>query len=81
MQEPKLIDFTIGHSLRRARKAAGHSLSALGPMINLSPQQIQKYETAQNRVPASTLWKFAEILNVQITYFFVDHPDNENSTD
>ena len=65
----------IGQNLREARNRKGLSLAALGVKIKISAQQIQKYETGQNRVSASTLWQFAEILQVSISFFF-DNPPN-----
>ncbi len=69
-------DHLIGKNLRKARNREGLSLAALGKKTQLSPQQIQKYEIGQNRVPASTLWRFSEILEVSISFFFEHLPDS-----
>ena len=75
MTSPNHTDFLIGQNLRKARNREGLSLAALGVRAKLSPQQIQKYETGQNRVAASTLWQFAEILQVSVSFFFDHWPD------
>ena len=75
MTSPNHTDFLIGQNLRKARNREGLSLAALGEQTELSPQQIQKYETGQNRVSASTLWKFSQILQVPISFFFENWPD------
>lgn len=45
--------------------------------LNLSFQQIQKYEIGSNRIAASRLYELARILNVPTSYFFegLDTPD------
>ena len=40
------------------------------PAVNVTFQQIQKYERGRNRVSASMLEKLAATLGVPITYFF-----------
>jgi transcriptional regulator with XRE-family HTH domain len=39
-------------------------------MLEVSYQQIQKYETARNRVSASRLYQLAQMLEVPITWFY-----------
>ncbi|MGZ3404609.1 MAG: helix-turn-helix domain-containing protein, partial [Phenylobacterium sp.] len=33
-------------------------------------QQIQKYESAANRMSAAVLWRLAKVLQVDVRYFF-----------
>ena len=42
----------------------------LAKQLGLTFQQIQKYETAENRLSASRLLRIAEILTVPIDFFF-----------
>ena len=42
----------------------------LGDVIGLTFQQIQKYEKGSNRIGGSRLWKFSQILEVPVSYFF-----------
>lgn len=50
----------------------GISQPALGELLNLAFQQIQKYESGANRISASTLHQMSRVLEVPITYFFED---------
>jgi len=42
----------------------------LAKSVGVAFQQLQKYETAANRVSASRLWDIARALRVPVTYFF-----------
>ena len=52
------------------RALLGLSQSDLGGRMNISYQQVQKYETGQNSVSASRLYQLAQSLDVPIEYFF-----------
>jgi len=62
---PDQIDVEVGHNLRRARLARGHTQTELGEALGISFQQIQKYERGFNRVSASMLVKAARFLNIR----------------
>ena len=53
------IDVEVGARLRLLRKAAGLAQYALGEALGVTYQQIQKYETGENRLAASTLVRAA----------------------
>jgi transcriptional regulator with XRE-family HTH domain len=59
-------DFEIGRRIRDIRQTKGLSQSDLGRMVNLTFQQIQKYEKGANRAAASTLIRIAAALEVPI---------------
>jgi len=46
------------------------SLETLGDALGLAMQQVQKYESATNRISASRLSATADILGVPISFFF-----------
>jgi transcriptional regulator with XRE-family HTH domain len=48
----------------------GMTQQQLADRVGIKFQQIQKYETGMNRVSASRLWDIAEVLGVQISFFF-----------
>jgi transcriptional regulator with XRE-family HTH domain len=52
----------------------GMSQTDLGTAVDVTFQQIQKYERGINRVSASTMERLAGALGVPITYFFDGHP-------
>lgn len=58
--------------LRERRMAMKMSQTQLGAVVDVSFQQIQKYERGINRVAFSTLQKFAEALETPIQYFLKD---------
>ncbi len=48
------------------------SQERLGEMLGLTFQQIQKYEKGANRIGSSRLYQIAQILGVQVQFFFED---------
>ncbi|WP_341705111.1 helix-turn-helix domain-containing protein [Ferrovibrio sp.] len=74
MRKPNPYDAHVGSRLRACRTLAGFSQERLGAAVSLSFQQIQKYEKGLNRIGASRLQQFAQILNVPPSYFFEDMP-------
>lgn len=53
-----------------ARKLRGMSLKRLAALLNLTYQQVQKYERGHNRISAGRLYELISILEVPITFFF-----------
>lgn len=68
--QPNPVDIHVGERLKSRRALMGMSQEKLADSVNLTFQQIQKYERGTNRVSASRLWQFSKILNVPISYFF-----------
>jgi transcriptional regulator with XRE-family HTH domain len=66
------VDIAVGKKLRARRNLLGLSQEALAEKANITFQQIQKYETAKNRISASRLHDLARILETNISYFFED---------
>ena len=64
------IEIAIGSRLRALRVAAGLSQAAIGEVIGVTYQQIQKYECGKDRVAASTLQMLAGALKVHPGSFF-----------
>jgi transcriptional regulator with XRE-family HTH domain len=56
------------------RLLLGMNQETLADGLDLTFQQVQKYEGSANRVSASRLSAMAEILGVPISYFFGDLP-------
>ncbi len=69
---PRNVDIQVGRRLRDARLLAGMTQTQLGDKVGISFQQIQKYEKGLNRIGASRLQEFAQILNIPTSYFFQD---------
>jgi transcriptional regulator with XRE-family HTH domain len=71
---PNPVDIHVGARLRIRRSMLGLSQEKLGDAVGLTFQQVQKYERGANRMGASRLFQFCQILGVPITYFFDDMP-------
>jgi transcriptional regulator with XRE-family HTH domain len=71
---PAPADVRIGDRIRARRMTLGMSQTDLGAAVDVTFQQIQKYERGINRVSASTMERLAGALGVPITYFFDGHP-------
>jgi transcriptional regulator with XRE-family HTH domain len=65
-KEPHEADVALGRRLKSLRIRRGLSQTALGKMLGLSFQQIQKYERGTNRIRVS-LRQIAEALAVPTT--------------
>jgi len=48
----------------------GMSQEKLGEAVNLTFQQIQKYERGANRIGSSRLFQLAKVLEVPVAFFF-----------
>jgi transcriptional regulator with XRE-family HTH domain len=64
------IDVHISTRLREMRLLSGLTQEKLGELVGITFQQIQKYEKAKNRICASRLFEFSQILERPIEDFF-----------
>ncbi len=69
---PHPVDIHVGARARQRRVLLGMNQTKLGDALGLSFQQVQKYERGTNRISASKLFKWSQVLDVSIEYFF-DH--------
>ncbi len=71
------VDAHIGKHLKNRRIMLGLSQQDLGDAVDVSVQQIQKYEKATNRISSSKLFSFAKLLNTPVVEFFrgIDEED------
>jgi len=76
VKKPNPIDVHVGGRVRARRTMRGMSQSKLGLAINTTFQQVQKYEHGTNRVSASRLHMLSQVLDVPISYFFDELPDD-----
>ena len=70
------VDVHVGSRVRLRRTILGMSQSDLGNAVGLTFQQIQKYERGANRIGASRVHAFSQILDVPVSFFFDDLPSN-----
>ena len=64
------VDTHLGKRLRWRRRHMGLTQQDLGVACGVRFQQIQKYESASNRMSAAVLWRLAKVLQVDVRYFF-----------
>ena len=65
----------LGNKLRMRRQALGLTQTKVAKAINVTFQQIQKYEKGTNGVSSTRLLQIANFLNVPVVYFFEDFKD------
>lgn len=73
---PNPIDVHVGSRVRLRRTLLGLSQEKLGETVHLTFQQIQKYERGSNRIGSSRLYELGKILDVPVSFFFDDMPDD-----
>ena len=65
----------LGSKLRMRRLALGLTQTKVAQAINVTFQQIQKYEKGTNGVSSNRLMQLSQFLKVPIIYFFEDFKD------
>ena len=65
----------LGKQLRARRSSLGLTQTQVARAINVTFQQIQKYEKGTNGVSSSRLLQLANFLKVPIKYFFEEFKD------
>ncbi len=75
------IDVHVGSRVRLRRTLLGLSQERLGEAVGLTFQQIQKYERGANRIGASRMYDLAHVLDVPVSFFFDDMPDEVKQRD
>lgn len=67
---PHPIDVRVGQRVREKRKELGITQDRLAQALDLTFQQVQKYERGVNRMSASKLFEAAQVLKVPVNWFF-----------
>ena len=67
---PNPIDKHVGARVRMRRLMVGMSQGKLGEALDVTFQQVQKYEKGSNRIGASRLQQLARVLEVPPSFFF-----------
>ena len=68
----------LGKKLRMRRLSLGLTQTKVAQAINVTFQQIQKYEKGTNGVSSSRLMQLSTFLKVPIIYFYEDYKDYED---
>ena len=67
---PHPVDTHVGRQMRARRELRGLPQKELARQLNISFQQVQKYESGANRISASKMWQLCDVLDVAPGYFF-----------
>jgi len=73
---PELVDIHVGSRVRLRRILMGMSQSKLGNALGITFQQVQKNERGANRIGSSRLYRLSQILDVPVSFFFDDMPED-----
>ena len=65
----------LGSKLRMRRLAMGLTQTKVAQAINVTFQQIQKYEKGTNGISSLRIMQLANFLKVPVVYFYEDYPD------
>lgn len=76
---PHPVDIHVGKRVRMRRSLLGLSQEHLAKAVNVTFQQIQKYERGTNRVSAGRLYQFSKILDVPISYFYQEYGESDKA--
>lgn len=71
-RKPTAIDKHVGRRLRLLRQVNEVSLEKLAEIVEVAPQQIQKYEVGETRISASRIFELSKIFGVPLTWFYDD---------
>ena len=71
-RKPTAIDRHVGRRLRLLRQQQGMSLERLAEIVDVAPQQIQKYEIGETRISASRIFQFSQIFDTPLAWFYGD---------
>ena len=66
------IDKLVGQRLKTKRKELGLSQSDVSDKIDITFQQLQKYESGANRISAGKLFELSALLKTPMSFFFAD---------
>ena len=75
--EEKALNRRIGANLKAIREFRGISQDKLGKAAGVSFQQVQKYETGENRITGGKFVGFSKFLKVPVSAFFAGVLDED----
>jgi len=73
----KIATCIIGLQLRKIRLMRGRTQSRVAKAVNVTFQQIQKYERGQNAISINIMMKLCEYLDVSIDFFIKPLEDKQ----
>ncbi len=73
IKQPTDVDRFVGMQVRAARRELKLTQDELGQMLNITFQQVQKYERGVNRISSGKLYEIAHVLKRPLEYFYPEH--------
>ncbi|MFZ4856537.1 MAG: helix-turn-helix domain-containing protein, partial [Desulfuromonadaceae bacterium] len=70
METKKISTKTIGEKVKFRRQDIGMSQEGLAEILELSYQQVQRYENGRNKITVERIQEIADALSVPVMYFF-----------
>ncbi|PCH99412.1 MAG: transcriptional regulator [Alphaproteobacteria bacterium] len=70
MKKISPIDTIIARNIKNARARRSLSLKYVSAKMGIAYQQLQKYESASNRISAGRLWELSQIYKTPVKDFF-----------
>ena len=70
----------LGSKLRMRRLSLGLTQTKVAQAINVTFQQIQKYEKGTNGISSLRIMQLANFLKVPVVFFFEDYPTYEGTS-
>jgi transcriptional regulator with XRE-family HTH domain len=67
---PHPVDTHAGRQLRARRTLLGYPQKEVARQLEISFQQVQRYESGANRISARKMWQLSQVLDVVPGYFF-----------
>ena len=74
------FDLSVAKRIKSMRVSAGLTQTDVASKLDVSAQQVQKYESGANKLSASNMYRLSELFCVDINHFFseVELASNEN---
>ncbi|MBR1915675.1 MAG: helix-turn-helix transcriptional regulator [Alphaproteobacteria bacterium] len=73
------VDVHVCQRIKKRRLALKMSRKTFAQKLNLTVEEVKKYESGMKRVSASRLWDFSQILGMPTDYFYADMDDETKS--
>jgi transcriptional regulator with XRE-family HTH domain len=73
MEKKIVTSKEIGDAIKRRRRELGISQERLAEMLNVSYQQVQRYESGANKLNVENIQIVADLLSVPLTFFFTQN--------
>lgn len=72
-------DLALGNKLRHLRKSQKQTLHDLAKLFGISAQQVQKYETGEDRLSAVRLLELCKTFNYSLTQFTDGYAEQDSA--